>query len=165
MRVLGIDPGSRVTGYGVIDLNGSRLQHVTHGTIAAADAGAMPLRLKTIYDALTGIIATTSPDVVAVEEIFLSNNARSALRLGHARGVALLVGVQAGLPVFEYTALQVKSAVVGYGKADKAQVQHMVKLLLNLGKTAPTDAADALAVAICHSHSSGPQARALRHSR
>lgn len=136
----------------MIEQQGSRLLHITHGQIPAAKAEALADRLKIIYNSLMDVISATRPDAVAVEEIFVSNNARSALKLGHARGVALLVGVQSELPVFEYSALQVKSAVVGYGKADKSQVQQMVKLLLNLGKKAPADASDALAVAICHSH-------------
>ncbi len=153
MRILGIDPGSRTTGYGVVEMQGNRLRHITHGQIAAAKADDLPGRLQIIYQALEEVIRTTHPNAVAVEDIFVSNNARSALKLGHARGVALLAGTQAGLPVFEYSALQVKSAVVGYGKADKKQVQQMVKVLLCLSKAAPPDASDALAVAICHSHS------------
>lgn len=153
MRILGIDPGSRVTGYGLIEKQGSRLRHIDNGAIFTRSDEELALRLKRIYDGLLGIIAEYRPEAMAVEQIFVAKSALSALKLGHARGGALLAGVNSNLPVFEYSALQVKSAVVGYGRADKAQVQQMTRTLLALPEIAQEDAADALAVAICHAHS------------
>ncbi|MDF1580805.1 MAG: crossover junction endodeoxyribonuclease RuvC [Desulfuromonadales bacterium] len=155
MRILGIDPGSRITGYGIIEKSGNRLTHIDNGPLVTKSSAPFAERLKQIYDGLSEIIRIHSPEVVAVEQIFLSRNVNSALKLGHARGAALLAGVNANLPVFEYTALQVKSAVVGFGRADKQQVQQMVRALLNLPEIAQEDSADALAVAICHAHSGG----------
>ena len=152
MRILGIDPGTRITGYGIIEKAGNRLIHVDNGGIFTRAEMNLADRLKLIYDGLCQVIQEFGPDAVAVEQIFLAKNALSALKLGHARGIALLVGVNHGLPVFEYSALQVKSAVVGYGKAEKIQVQQMVKTLLKLPEIAQEDASDALAVAICHAH-------------
>lgn len=153
MRILGIDPGSRITGYGLIEKRGNRLLHIDNGAIITRSEMALADRLKVIYDGLCRVIETYTPETVAVEQIFLSNNALSALKLGHARGAVLLAGVNHDLPVHEYTALQVKSAVVGYGKAEKIQVQQMVRTLLGLPEIAQQDASDALAVAICHAHS------------
>ena len=153
MRILGIDPGSRITGYGVIETHGNRLLHIDNGIIATQATAALADRLKTIYDGVTRIIVTFSPEVVAVEQVFLAKNPHAALVLGHARGAAVLAAVNTGLTVQEYSALQVKSAVVGYGRAGKPQVQQMVKALLNLPEIAQEDAADALGVAICHAHS------------
>lgn len=155
MRILGIDPGTRITGYGVIEQQGNRLRHVDNGAIFTSSDDDLATRLKIIYDGLGRIIVAYAPQVVAVEQIFVAKNALSALKLGHARGTALLAGVNAGLPVFEYSALQVKNAVVGYGRADKAQVQQMVRTLVGLPEIAQEDASDALAVAICHAHSAG----------
>jgi crossover junction endodeoxyribonuclease RuvC len=153
MRILGIDPGSRVTGYGMIETLGNRLRHIDNGIIATDTATPLAARLKTIYDGVGRVIAELKPDTVAVEQIFLAKNPQAALVLGHARGAAILAAVNAGLAVHEYSALQVKSAVVGYGRAGKPQVQQMVKTLLNLPEIAQEDAADALGVAICHAHS------------
>lgn len=153
MRILGIDPGSRITGYGIITKEGNRLIHVDNGAIFTDSAKDFPSRLMRIFHCLNDVIATYRPDVVAVENIFFSNNVQSALKLGQARGAAIVAGVNAGLAVHEYTALQVKQAVVGNGKAAKQQVQHMIKVLLNLPEIAQEDASDALAVAICHAHS------------
>jgi len=153
MRILGIDPGTGTTGYGIIDVEGNRLRHVDNGIIKTRSNEALPLRLKTIYDGLTSILREFSPETVAVEQVFLAKNPRAALTLGHARGTAVLSAVNLGLEVHEYSALQVKSAVVGYGQAGKQQVQQMVKALLNLPEVAQEDAADALAVAICHANS------------
>ena len=155
MRILGIDPGSRATGYGLIEKQGSRLRHIDNGAIFTRADDELALRLKQIYDGLLAVIAEYRPEAVAVEQIFVAKNALSALKLGHARGSALLAGVNSALPVFEYSALQVKNAVVGYGRADKTQVQHMTRTLLALPEIAQEDAADALAVAICHAHSCG----------
>jgi len=153
MRILGIDPGSRATGYGLIEQQGNRLIHLDNGAIFTESQEALPQRLQTIFQRLNQLIETFRPDAVAVEQVFMARNPASALKLGHARGVALLAGINAGLPVAEYSALQVKSAVVGYGRAGKNQVQQMTRTLLNLAEIAQEDAADALAVAICHAHS------------
>ncbi len=153
MRILGIDPGSRITGYGLVEKQGNRLIHLDNGAIQTRARDDFPGRLQIIYRELCALIEQFRPDAVAVEQIFVAKNALSALKLGHARGAALLAGVNADLPVHEYTAMQVKSAVVGYGKARKEQVQQMVKTLLNLPEIAQEDASDALAVAICHLHS------------
>ena len=155
MRVLGIDPGSRITGYGIIDKEGNRLIHVDNGAIFTDSQKDFPMRLQRIYRGLTEVIERFRPDAVAVENIFFANNVQSALKLGQARGAAIVAGVNAGLPVFEYTALQVKQAVVGHGRADKQQVQKMLKVLLNLPEVAQEDASDALATAVCHAHSIG----------
>lgn len=155
MRILGIDPGTRATGYGIIEQRGNRLLHIDNGALLTRADQDLASRLKIIYDGLCRVIVEYRPEAVAVERIFLSSNALSALKLGHARGAALLAAANAGLPVAEYTALQVKSAVVGYGKAAKPQVQQMVKTLLGLPEIAQEDASDALGVAICHAHSGG----------
>jgi len=155
MKILGIDPGSRITGYGIVKQSGNRLIHVDNGAIHTDSHKDFPLRLKIIYRALTEIIEQFQPEAVAVENIFFAANAQSALKLGQARGAAIVAGVNAGLPVFEYTPLQVKQAVVGHGRASKDQVQKMLKVLLNLPEVAQEDASDALAVAVCHAHSAG----------
>ncbi len=155
MVILGIDPGSRITGYGIITKQGNRLVHVDNGAIFTDSHRDFPMRLQRIYRGLTEIIQQYLPDAVAVENIFFATNVQSALKLGQARGAAIVAGVNAGLPVFEYTALQVKQAVVGHGRADKQQVQKMLKALLNLPETAQEDASDALAAAVCHIHSIG----------
>ncbi len=153
MRILGIDPGTRITGYGIIDVEGNRLRHVDNGILTTRSQEDFADRLKVIYDGLLGVIDKYAPTEMSVEQVFLAKNPRAALTLGHARGSAMLAGVNSGLTVNEYSALQVKSAVVGYGHAGKQQVQHMVKALLNLPEIAQEDAADALAVAICHANS------------
>ncbi len=155
MKVLGIDPGSRITGYGIIVKEGNRLVHVDNGAIFTDAKQDFPMRLQWIYRGLTEVIEQFRPDVVAVENIFFATNVQSALKLGQARGAAIVAGVNAGLPVHEYTALQVKQAVVGHGRAAKEQVQKMLKALLNLPEVAQEDAADALAVAVCHANSIG----------
>jgi crossover junction endodeoxyribonuclease RuvC len=154
-RILGIDPGSRATGYGCISHEGSRLRFLGAGVIRLPADMSFARRLERLYAGLAEVISALRPTVSAVEDVFHAVNARSALRLGHARGAAILAAVHADVPVYEYTPLQVKKAVVGYGKAEKAQVQDMVKLLLNLPQRPAQDAADALAVAICHAHSAG----------
>ena len=158
MRVLGIDPGSRITGYGIIDSVGNRLIHIDNGAIFSDVKKEFPLRLQTIYRELTDIIERYQPETMAVENIFFGKSVQSALKLGQARGAAIVAGVNAGLPVFEYSALQVKQAVVGHGKSAKVQVQQMLKALLNLPEIAQEDASDALAVAVCHAHSFGMNA-------
>jgi crossover junction endodeoxyribonuclease RuvC len=165
VRVLGIDPGSRRTGYGCVDSDGRRHRLVVCGAIQTGDASAaFPERLAAIYRELTLLIRDCKPECVAIENLFHAVNVRSALKLGHARGVAMLAAVQAGLPVIEYTPAEVKRAVVGYGRAEKPQVQQMIKLLLALDVVPePHDAADALAVAICHLHQ-GKMAAVIRPS-
>lgn len=153
MRILGIDPGSKATGYGFIEQRGNHLIHLDNGAVCTDSQMELALRLQRIYHEICRLIEQYRPDAVAVEQVFMARNPASALKLGHARGVVLLAGVNAELPVFEYSALQVKSAVVGYGRAGKNQVQQMTKVLLNLPEIAQEDAADALAVAICHAHS------------
>jgi crossover junction endodeoxyribonuclease RuvC len=153
MRVLGIDPGSRITGYGVVDQIGNRLVHVDNGAIFTDSASDFAGRLKQIFDGLSAVIAEFHPEHVAVENIFFSTNVQSALKLGQARGAAIVAAVHADLPVAEYTALQVKQAVVGQGRAEKGQVQKMLKALLGLPEIAQADASDALAVAVCHINS------------
>lgn len=155
MRVLGIDPGSRITGYGIVEQAGTRLVHIDNGAIFTDSATDFPGRLKKIFDEVSAVIAKYQPDQVAVEDIFFSTNPQSALKLGQARGAAIVAAVTAGLPVAEYTALQVKLAVVGQGRAEKGQVQKMLKALLGLPEIAQADASDALAVAICHINSYG----------
>jgi crossover junction endodeoxyribonuclease RuvC len=157
MRVFGIDCGTNCTGYGVVDVQSGRLETrliaVAAGGLKLAKDQPLPVRLAYIFAELTGLLELHRPDVVAVEEVFYSVNAKSALKLGHVRGVALLAAAMRGLPVAEYSPLSIKSAVVGYGLAQKAQVQFMVARLLNLDRSPePADAADALAIAICHVH-------------
>jgi crossover junction endodeoxyribonuclease RuvC len=151
IRILGIDPGSKITGFGVIDKVGSRLDYVTSGCIRTG-VDDLPGRVKAIFEGLREVIATQRPDQVAVEKVFVNVNPQATLMLGQARGAAICAVVDAGLEVAEYTALQVKQAVVGRGHADKAQVQHMVIRLLKLPGAPSADAADALACAICHAH-------------
>lgn len=153
MRILGIDPGSRITGYGLVEQQGNTLLHIDNGAIFTDRASDFPGRLKLIFEGLCAVIEQYRPEAVAVEDIFFSTNVSSALKLGQARGAAIAAAVQAGLPVFEYTALQVKKAVVGEGKAAKEQVQKMVRVLLGLPEIAQADASDAVAVAICHINS------------
>lgn len=151
VRILGIDPGLRITGFGVLDKVGSQLQYVASGCIKTPE-GELPLRLKAILDSLSEVIAMHRPQQAAVEKVFVNVNPQSTLLLGQARGAAICAAVLAELPVAEYTALQVKQAVVGNGHAGKEQVQEMVRRLLNLSGTPSPDAADALACAICHAH-------------
>ena len=152
VRILGLDPGLRRTGWGVIVCEGARLSHVAHGVIAPRDTLPFAERLRFLFDAIEAVILEHTPDEAAVEETFMNTNPGSALKLGHARAMALVVPARAGLPVAEYAATVVKKAVVGTGAADKAQVGWMIaRLLPTAGKTA-ADAADALAVAIAHAH-------------
>jgi len=149
MRVMGIDPGSRITGYGVVEASGSRLVHVASGPFRVPRSG-LGERLAFIYESVREAIARHQPDAVAVEKVFLARNARSALTLGQARGAALVACGVLGDAVVEYSALEIKQALVGRGRADKQQVQHMVRVLLNLRESPQADSADALACAICH---------------
>ena len=177
MRVFGIDPGSERTGYGCIETDGSRHRIVLCGTIslrgplppgvaAPSSPASFADKLLHIHVRLTALLGEARPDCVAIENLFHAVNVRSALKLGHARGVAMLAAVEAGVPVHEYTPAEIKRAVVGFGRAEKQQVGHMVKLLLALDAVpSPHDAADALAIAICHIHSSsGRVADAARNA-
>ena len=179
MIIFGIDPGSERTGYGCIATDGRRHRLVACGTISSPADTAFPDRLHTIHAGLVDLLAAHRPDCVAIENIFHARNVRSALKLGHARGVALLAASAAGIAIVEYTPAEVKRAVVGFGRAEKPQVAQMVKLLLGLdAPPSPHDAADAVAIAICHVHSShgavaqaarmppaAPSARSWRHYR
>ncbi len=148
---LGIDPGTASTGYGLVEEKDGELRLVACGVISTLPETPMPQRLRRIHDDLVGLIARYQPSQLAVEELFFSRNARTALAVGQARGVVLLAAAEAGLPVGEYTPLEVKQAIVGYGRAEKAQVQRMICLLLDLAAAPqPDDATDALAVAVCH---------------
>lgn len=151
MKILGIDPGLRTTGFGVIVKQGAKLAYVTSGTVKTTD-GDLPQRLKTILAGVSEIVRTYGPDCAAIEKVFVNVNPQSTLLLGQARGAAICGLVQADLAVAEYTALQIKQAVAGHGRAQKQQVQDMVRRLLNLPGVPSPDAADALAVAICHAH-------------
>jgi crossover junction endodeoxyribonuclease RuvC len=151
--VFGIDPGSQRTGYGCIDSDGRRHRLVLCGAVRAGIGATFPDQLSIIYRSLSALLAEHRPECVVIESIFYAANARSALKLGHARGVAMLAAIETGVPVIEYTPAEIKRAVVGYGRAEKQQVGQMVKLLLGLDAVpTPHDAADALAIAICHLH-------------
>jgi crossover junction endodeoxyribonuclease RuvC len=151
-RILGIDPGLRITGFGVLDKSGQKLAYVTSGCIKTSPQGDLAARLKSILDGLAQVIAECRPEQIALEKVFVNANPQSTLLLGQARGTAICAAVMHDLPVAEYTALQVKQAVVGNGHARKEQVQDMVARLLKLGGSPSADAADALACAICHAH-------------
>jgi crossover junction endodeoxyribonuclease RuvC len=156
VRVFGIDPGSVRTGYGCVETDGTRHRLVTCGALSGPTGGALPERLRAIHDQLLALLTSSAPDCVAVETLFYARNVKSALTLGHARGVAVLAVVEAGLPLAEYAPAEIKQALVGHGRAEKSQVQQMVTLLLGLDTPpSPYDASDALAIAICHAHASG----------
>lgn len=162
-RILGIDPGLRITGYGVIDRHGNQLKYVASGVIRVPD-GELPARLATIFRQVQAVIAQFSPTQAAVEKVFVNVNPASTLLLGQARGAAICALADAGLAVSEYTALQVKQSVVGYGKATKEQVQEMMVRLLSLPGKPSKDAADALACSVCHAHASSLVAELGRRS-
>ena len=173
MRVFGIDPGSIRTGYGCVETDGRTHRLIDCGAIRSAPRAMLPARLQHIHDELKRLIELNRPDCIAIENLFHAKNVRSALTLGHARGVAVLAAVHAGRPIVEYTPAEIKASVAGYGRADKLQIQHMVKQWLKLDTAPkPHDASDALAVALCHVHSSGSlsqlasaASRAPRHLR
>lgn len=157
MRILGIDPGYAIVGVGVVDYIGNHFKTVYYGAITTNAGEVMFDRLKVLYDELCEVIDIYKPDAMAIEELFFNNNQKTAISVAQARGVLLLAARNKEVPIFEYTPLQVKQAVVGYGRADKGQVQQMVKALLNLEKIPkPDDTADALAIAVCHAHSYNP---------
>ena len=167
MRIFGIDPGSVRTGYGCVETDGSRHAIVVCGAITTPALASFPDKLLAIHSRLASLLEECRPDAVAIENLFHAANVRSALKLGHARGVAMLAAAEAGVPIFEYTPAEVKRVVVGYGRAEKPQVQQMIKLLLGLDAApSPHDVADALAVAICHVHSStGAVAERIRSEK
>ena len=159
MRIFGVDPGSAHTGYGCIDTSGGRHRILACGALSPPARSAFPEKLRAIHDGLAALIAEHRPETVAIEDLFHARNARSALKLGHVRGVVMLAASEAGLPVVEYAPAEVKRAVVGYGRAEKQQVQQMVGLLLGLDPPpSRLDVTDALAVAVCHAHSIRPGA-------
>jgi len=152
--IMGIDPGFAITGYGIVKYEGNKFSVIDYGAVTTEASEQLPARLLKLNNGLEEIILKYRPDAVSVEELFFNKNIKTALNVGHGRGVALLAAAKQGIEVYEYTPLQVKQSVVGYGRAEKAQVQQMVKLILNLPKVPkPDDVADALAVAICHGHS------------
>jgi len=151
MRILGVDPGSRITGFGIIESQGGRLSHVAHGCIKAGN-GELPDKLYQLFSGISGVITEHKPDEIAVEDVFMAKNAASALKLGQARGALIAACAHAGLPLQSYSPTATKQAVVGFGRAEKGQMQHMVKLVLGLHDGIQEDAADALGVAICHAH-------------
>ncbi len=157
-RIIGVDPGSRVTGYGIIDCNRQRLDHVANGCVMAK-TGTFPERIKLIFQQLTQLVAEYHPELMVLEQVFFARNPQSALKLGHARAAAMLAGANAELPIHEYSPRHVKQALTGRGGAQKAQIQHMVRVLLGLAETPAADAADALALAICHANSAATQGR------
>lgn len=151
MRILGIDPGTAITGFGVIDCEGAKFKFVDAGVIRTPKEQPMPERLMTVHDEIAQLIAEFKPDAMSIELLFFARNVTTAMTVGQSRGVIMLAATQAGLPIYEYTPMQVKQAVTGYGKADKKQIQEMVKQLLNLSEVPkPDDAADGLAIAITH---------------
>ena len=151
-RILGIDPGFRITGFGVIESNGQESRYITSGIVPAVKAEGTAARLRIIFSEVTALTAEYHPDELAIERVFVHRNADSALKLGQARAAAICATFEADIPVFEYAAREVKQAVVGKGGAQKDQVEHMVRILLNLDEPATADAADALGIALCHAH-------------
>jgi crossover junction endodeoxyribonuclease RuvC len=154
MRIIGIDPGYAILGYGVVDMTVSKYSLVECGVLTTDKASPMPDRLKKVYSMLMDVIAEFGPDVAAVEELYFNSNAKTAIRVGEARGAAILACANAGMPVHEYTPLQIKQALAGYGRADKRQIQEIVRRICGLAEAPkPDDAADAVAAAICHGNS------------
>ncbi len=154
MVIMGIDPGFAITGYGIVKYEGNKFSPIDYGAITTEASMALPQRLLVLNNSLEDLIAKYKPDAISVEELFFNKNIKTALTVGHGRGVAILAAAKSGTEVFEYTPLQVKQSVVGYGRAEKAQVQQMIKVILNLPAIPkPDDVADALAVAVCHGHS------------
>ena len=160
MRILGIDPGYAILGYGIIEMRGNRFKVIDYGAVTTEAGMEMPDRLKVLYNSLMELIGRFEPEVASVEELFFNTNAKTAILVGQARGVALLACSNSGLEIAEYTPLQIKQALVGNGRAEKKQVQFMVKTILNLKEAPkPDDTADALDAAICHGHSAGARNR------
>jgi crossover junction endodeoxyribonuclease RuvC len=164
LRIIGIDPGSRVTGYGLIESDGVRSRHLSHGTLRLRGE-ALPPRLGEIFQGVSGIIQEHKPQVMAIEQVFVAKNPASALKLGQARGAAICAAVSLGLEVVEYTPTRIKQSVAGTGRADKEQVQQMVRMILKLAEPPASDAADALAVALSHAHTGATLDRFERLAR
>jgi crossover junction endodeoxyribonuclease RuvC len=163
MIIMGIDPGFAITGYGIVKYEGNKFSVIDYGAITTESTMILPHRLLILNNRLEELIAKHKPDAIAVEELFFNKNIKTALTVGHGRGVAILAAAKSGVDVFEYTPLQVKQSVVGYGRAEKAQVQQMIKIILNLSAIPkPDDVADALAIAVCHGHSYRMQAISSR---
>lgn len=163
MRIIGIDPGYAILGYGIIEMTGNKFSVIEYGAITTDAKMEMPERLKHIYASLMEVIARHNPETASIEELFFNNNAKTALMVGQARGVAILACINSGLEIGEYTPLQIKQALVGYGRAEKKQIQSMVKTILNLEQVPkPDDTADALAAAICHGHCGNYRKRVLK---
>ncbi|MBN2282306.1 MAG: crossover junction endodeoxyribonuclease RuvC [Deltaproteobacteria bacterium] len=158
MKVLGIDPGTKVTGYGAVEKNRDGISSILYGEIKIGRGESCSASLQGIYDGLCRVVDDVRPDAIAIEDIFYGKNIKSLIKQGQARGVAILIAPMRGIPIYEYTPLEIKKAVVGYGRAEKSQVQFMVRAILNLTELPPADAADALAVAICHAHFSKSEA-------
>jgi crossover junction endodeoxyribonuclease RuvC len=154
LKILGIDPGSKVTGYGIVERGRHELKAVIYGDIRPNKQLSLSARLANIYDCLIEVVEQIVPDAIAIEDVFYGKNIKSLIKQGEVRGVTILVGAKKSIPIFEYTPLEVKKAVVGYGRAEKGQVQKMVKAILNLSELPTEDASDALAIAICHANSS-----------
>jgi len=163
VRILGVDPGSRRTGYGVVDANGGRISYLAHGVIAAGN-GEFTERLAVLFEGLSEVIASHQPECVAMEDVFMARNAASALKLGQARGALIAACAHAGLKVAPYSPTKVKQAVTGFGRAEKGQIQHMILLLLKPPSPLQEDAADALAVAICHANHTNTRTSKLTDS-
>lgn len=160
LRILGIDPGYAILGWGVIDVEGNKFKDVAHGAITTEAGEEMTDRLKTLYNELMDVLAQYEPDEVSIEELFFNTNNKTAIFVAQARGVAILACVNSGVPVFEYTPLQIKQALSGYGRADKKQMQQLVKMMLNLNEIPkPDDTADAMAAAICHGNTANSRKR------
>lgn len=165
LRILGIDPGTSATGWGVVEIAGGALRERGHGTIRLAATDSQPDRLRRIYRGLSELLARYRPDGISLEKVFFARNAQSALKLGQVRGVALLAAAERGVAVYEYSSAEIKQAAVGYGRASKEQVQTMVASLLRIGTRISADAADALAAAICHLHQWGYRLRVASAGR
>ncbi len=158
MRILGIDPGFAIVGYGILDYEANKFKVVEYGAITTEASQEMNSRFKSIHDDLDEVIKRTKPDFMSIEALFFNSNQKTAINVAQARGVLLLAALNNGVRIFEYTPLQVKQAITGYGRADKNQVQQMVKMLLNLKEVPkPDDTADAIALAVCHAHSYNPR--------
>ena len=154
MRILGIDPGIAIVGYGVVDKEGNRYKTIAYDAVTTRAHTPLEERLEKVYNGICEIIQTYKPDAMSIEELFFNNNAKTALTVGQARGVIILAAVQNKIPVYEYTPLQVKQALTGYGRASKSQIQQMMKSMLGLNEIPkPDDVADALAIAVCHGNS------------
>ncbi len=160
-RIIGVDPGSIVTGWGVVESTGASVKHIAHGTISTIGAPSQAERLSRIYRGVEEVLQSYKPDGMSLEKVFFAQNAQSALKLGQARGIALLAAAHHGLAVYEYAAVEIKMALVGYGQAKKEQVQKMVAALLHIGEEMAADASDALAAAVCHLHREPFQSRIL----